>query len=162
MSICDYISTALVCMANNVCPKASSTGTVLPVRSHALTKPQKTPLHCSSMSSWKVQRWCQLSALAQPHVDLFVQQRVKKNAHKHTQAWEISQPASQPFRWFPSLVPSYFCSTCCNFFWLSLSISVKMCCCIFSQRMAWESWYKSAQNSHMRKGLKHMTCLIPS
>lgn len=33
-------------MAKNVCPNASSTGTVLPVKSHALrgiTKPQKNP-----------------------------------------------------------------------------------------------------------------------
>lgn len=112
---------------------------------------KKPPLHCSTMPSWKVQRWGQMSALALPHVDLFVQQRVKNYAHKHAQAWEISGPAFQMISFFGA-IPSYFCSASFIFFttFLAPSLRFSRCAAVFCQRMAWES---SAQNSHMRKGL---------
>lgn len=68
-----------------------------------------------------------MSALARPQVDLFVQgscqQRVKKYAHKHAQAWEISGPAFQKISFFGEIL-SHFCSTCFLFFTTFLAVSV--------------------------------------
>ncbi len=135
MTIC----TSLVCTAKNTCPEASSSGTVLPVKSHALrgvTKPQKPPtalLHNTIMES---------SALRPTECTRSTSHRLictaesQKYAHKHAEAWEISRPAFQMTSFFGA-IPFYFGSACFIFSqhsWLSLCISVHTSWC-FSERV---------------------------
>lgn len=95
--------------------------------SEASPSHKNPPLHSSTIPSWKVQHWGQLSALALPHIDLFVQQRVK-NMHINMQ--RLGKSPGQPFRWFPSSVRFHLIFAPLVLFfsqhsWLSLCISVQ-------------------------------------
>lgn len=101
-----------MCVAKNVCPKASSTGTVLPVKSHALrgiTKPQKNPnaLLCNAIMESSALRPTECTHSASSGLICTGKLPAKGKKNMHINMHRLGKSPGQLFRRFPFLVRFY-------------------------------------------------------